>query len=453
MASGRTRAGSGAALACLVAALVYAPQCVAQAPAAAGADAALTFGAAIQAAVEAHPAIRTAAGQAEQAEEGIDAARAGYYPQLSAGVSTRASNGQISGYSDKQVHQASLTVTQMLYDFGKVEGAVGEARGLADAARARALLAADNVSREAASAWIEAHRQEALVEAAQAQLDGVANLKALVEERQAKGATSQSDVAQARSRWEGARSQLLAAQAQAMRWRLALMNVTQRAAPPAIAGDPPAALAQACAAPLEALDTSPPAVLAAESELSAAQAAQQSAKAQTLPTLALEGSMNKALNGASQIPGQPGTSTSLFVNFTAPLYEGGRGRSRERAAAHAAEAAEAAVRYARLSAKQQYQDARAQAEDQLNRLPVLEQRIASTRLTRDLYREQYLQLGTRSLLDLLNAEQEFHSSRFDQVQSEHDLARQRAECLFHTSRFAEVLGISSAALKTEGTHR
>lgn len=141
MASGRTRAGFGAATACLVAALIYAPHCVAQSPASAGAGAALTFGAAIEAAVETHSAIQKAVGQAEQAEEGIDAARAGYYPQPSAGVSTRASNGQISGYSDKQVRQASLTVTQMLYDFGKVEGAVGEAQGLAGAARARALRA------------------------------------------------------------------------------------------------------------------------------------------------------------------------------------------------------------------------------------------------------------------------------------------------------------------------
>ena len=72
------------------------------------------------------------------------------------------------------------------------------------------------------------------------------------------------------------------------------------------------------------------------------------------------------------------------------------------------------------------------------RLPVLDERIASIRTTRDLYREQYLQLGTRSLLDLLNAEQEYHSASFDRVDSGHEVQRLAVECLYQSGRMRTV---------------
>lgn len=448
-----TRSARCAALAALWAgaALLSPASAGAQAPLPEGAATALGMSAAVRQAVASHPSVRNAAGQALQADEGIAAARAGYYPQVSAGISSRTSNRQIEGYGGKRVHQASLSVSQMLYDFGKVDGAVGEAQGAAAAARARVLLAVDDVARDTAQAWVEVHRQQAMSEVAQAQVEGVRALAALVNERQAKGATSQSDVAQARSRLEGARTQLLSAEAQARRWRLNLMNLTQNAVLPGIAGEAPASLAGACTAQAELpAGSPPPAVLAAQADLEAVQAALRSADAQMLPTLSLEGAVDRGLDARSRQVGQQGTASSLMVNFSAPLYEGGRSRARQRAAAHAAEAAEAALGYARLSARQQLEDARAQSQDHAQRLPVLAERVASTRLTRDLYREQYLQLGTRSLLDLLNAEQEFHASRFEQVQSEHEIQRLGLECLYQSGRLRDAFGLADAAAVAQG---
>lgn len=406
---------------------------------------------AVRIAAATHPSVRNAAGQALQADEGIAAARSGYYPQVSAGVGSQAGNSQIEGYNGKQVHQASLSLSQMLYDFGKVDGAVGEAQASAAAARARVLLAVDNVARDTAQAWIQVDLQQAMGEVAQAQVDGVRALAALVRERQSKGATSQSDVAQAQSRLEAARTQLLSAQAQAQRWRLNLMNLTQSTTLPGIVGDAVASLNGACAAQVQPLDGAlPPSVLAARADLDAARAALRSAGAQLLPTLSLQGSVNRGLDAGSRPAGQQGVVSSLMVNFSAPLYEGGRSQARQRAAVRATEAAEAAVNYARLSAQQQLDDARAQSQGYAQRLPVLAERVASTRLTRDLYREQYLQLGTRSLLDLLNAEQEFHAARFEQVQSEREIERLAVECLYQSGRLREAFDLADAAAVAEG---
>ncbi|MGO4396136.1 TolC family outer membrane protein [Variovorax sp. M-6] len=428
-------------------------------PAAAGAQAALPPGSAralgmneaVRIAAASHPSVRNAAGQALVADEFIDAARSAYYPQVNAGISSSSGNVPIDGYSGRQAHQASLWVSQMLYDFGKVKGAVDEAQGAAVAARARVLLAIDNVTRDTAQAWVEVHRQQAMGNVAQAQVDGVRALAALVSERQSKGATSQSDVAQAQSRLEAARTQLLSAEAQAQRWRLNLMNLTQGTMPAGIAGEAPATLEGACGARAGALvGLLPPSVQLAQADLDTARAALRSADAQLLPTLSLEGSVNRGLNAGSRLPGQQSNVSSLMVNLSAPLYEGGRSQARQRAAVRVVEAAEAALAHAQLSARQQLADAQAQSQDHAQRMPVLNDRAASTRLTRDLYREQYLQLGSRSLLDLLNAEQEFHAARFDRVQSAHELQRLAMECLYQSGRLRDAFGLTDVAGAFEG---
>ena len=50
--------------------------------------------------------------------------------------------------------------------------------------------------------------------------------------------------------------------------------------------------------------------------------------------------------------------------------------------------------------------------------------------TKDLYRKQYLDLGTRSLVDLLNAEQEYHQARVEVLNSELDLKASQIECAY-----------------------
>ena len=398
---------------------------------------------AVRLAATSHPTVRNAVGQALQAGEGIAAARSDYYPQVSAGLSARTGNRQLQTDGRRQVHQASLSVTQMLYDFGKVSSAVNEAEASAAAARAKLLVVIDDVVRDTAQAWIEVHRQQALGEIAQAQVKGVQSLAGLVGERQAKGATSQSDVAQAQSRLEAARAQQLNTASQAERWRLNLMHLTQGRMPVDIAGEASAPLASACAAhPQTALPA--PTVQMAQAERDMAQAALRGADAQLLPTLSLNAGVNRGLESGARLAGQSGTESTLTVNFSAPLYEGGRSQARQRAALHAVEAAEAALGYAQLSVRQRLEDARVQSQGHAQRLPVLAARVHSTQRTRDLYREQYLQLGTRSLLDLLNAEQEFHGARFEQAESVHEVQRLAVECLYQSGRLREAFGLVDA---------
>ncbi|WP_225783761.1 TolC family outer membrane protein [Xenophilus sp. Marseille-Q4582] len=405
---------------------------------------------AVRAAAQTHPAVRGAARQILQADEGIAAARAGYYPQVRAGVGSQLSNRTISPYDSRRVHTASVSVSQMLYDFGKVASAVQEAEASVAATQAQALLSVDDVARETALAWLEVYRQQAMGEIARDQVRGVQALADLVMERERKGASSRSDVEQARSRVEAARAQVLDTAAQVRRWRISLMHLTGARSVGTIAGTPPAVLETACGAGAGADGAAPPAVRLAQAQREQAEAALRAADAQLLPTLSLDGSVSRGLDARSRLPGDNGLSTSVGLNFSAPLYEGGGNQARQRAAVHALGAADAALARARLVAAQELEDARAQAQGHAQRLPVLEARVASIRATRDLYRQQYLQLGTRSLLDLLNAEQEYHTVRFDHAASVHEQYRLGLLCLYHTDRLRTAFGLDALPAVADG---
>ena len=81
---------------------------------------------------------------------------------------------------------------------------------------------------------------------------------------------------------------------------------------------------------------------------------------------------------------------------------------------------------------------------------MIDERIASIKTTRDLYREQYLQLGTRSLLDLLNAEQEYHSASFDRVESTYEVQRLAVECLYQSGRMGQVFDLPAPVVAHTG---
>ncbi|MEJ1162798.1 TolC family outer membrane protein [Variovorax sp. CCNWLW186] len=408
---------------------------------------------AMRAAVEWHPSVRTTAQQILQAAEGIETARAGYYPQLRGGINSQLSNRNIGSYESRRLNTIELSVSQMLYDFGKVASAVQQAEASVAATKAQSLLSADDVARETAFSWIEIHRQKELAQIAREQIHGVQALADLVLERGRMGASSRSDVVQAQSRVEAARAQQLTADAQLARWRVNLMHLTGSRSQVDITDAPPAALDAACRAGTDTQQINPPAVQLADAQREIAKADLRAAEAQLLPTLSLEGSAGRGLDARSRLPGENGLNTTVGLNFSAPLYEGGGNQARKRAAAHALSAADAARAQAELAARQSLEDALAQSQGQVQRLPVLAARADSIRSTRDLYKQQYLQLGTRSLLDLLNAEQEYHAVRFEQVESAHELQRLSVQCLYQTGRLRAAFGIDDLSASVAGSVR
>ncbi|MGJ4729676.1 TolC family outer membrane protein [Luteimonas sp. SDU101] len=406
-------------------------------------SAVLDLNQAVAIAVEWHPSVRNAASYLLESVEAIDAARAGYYPQVRAGLASDYRNRDVPGYDSRRVHTFTVSVSQMLYDFGKVSSQVDRARAGREAAQARVLLAVDELARDTAHAWIEVRRYEQLLQLAQAQREGVSAIADLARERRAKGASALSDELQARAREEAAQANQLDIASQLERWRLQLRQLTGLSTLPATGGDADAVLSGACDVSAAASGPEVPAVLVAQADLRATRAELDNARAQSRPTISVDGSVSRGLDADSRMGHSHDSAIGLSVS--APLYQGGGHQARRRAAGHVLSAAEAALDHARLQASQGLTDAQSRARGHAGRNAVLGERAGSIEHTRDLYRQQYLDLGTRSLLDLLNAEQEFHGARVERAHNSHDLLRMQVDCLAGSGRLRPAFGLERRA--------
>lgn len=400
---------------------------------------------AVLAAAQWHPSIAEAIGNLYKQGEGINVARAGYYPQVSGGIRT----GYDSGYGGDRSSQAlNLSLKQMLYDFGKVDSAVDAAHAAAARAQANILLVVDDLARDTAYAWIETRRYEQLMVIAREQIKGVGDIAGMARQRSDMGASTRSDVVQAESRVEGARATLEEYQAQYERWRSTLAALLGRVAPPALAEETPPELNQACKRPPQA-DDRLPAVLMALALRAQSKAELAQAKAEAYPTLSLQPQVNHYLDNDYDRDNNrlDRTQAGIYLNLEVPIYQGGAISARSRAAGHALTAADSAEDAARLQARRGLAEAMAQTSGLGRRLSSLKARQASIKEARMLYGRQYLDLGTRPLLDLLNAEQEIYQSRFELAGTRSDLLRLDVDCLYNTGALRMALGLEGRNLQ------
>ncbi|HET9976435.1 MAG TPA: TolC family outer membrane protein [Burkholderiaceae bacterium] len=133
------------------------------------------------------------------------------------------------------------------------------------------------------------------------------------------------------------------------------------------------------------------------------------------------------------------TSAEVTLNWN--LYNGGSDLARIRQAAdginQAADLRDKACRDARQTAGIAFNDTRKYVEQ----LEALDRNVIAIEKARDAYRQQF-DIGQRSLLDLLNAENELYTARRAYANAEHDLLVAQARTLAATQRLTTQLGLT-----------
>jgi outer membrane protein, adhesin transport system len=388
---------------------------------------------AVRRAVDWHPAIREALGQVRQQGEVIAEARAGYLPSVGGGINLGAENGSSGDWGPK----FNLTATQMLYDFGKVSGKVEAETALRDARTAEFLASVDDVIRDTALAWVEVLRNDALTGVAREQISDVQSIGKLVEARTDSGASTRSDKLQAQARVQAAQSTALEIAGQKRRWDSTLGALLGGARATRMRANFPAALDRACTGSQPDWDTVPT-VIAAKSRQREADARVKLARADMLPTLALEASSRVKAWDPSDDP-----EYVIGLTIKGDLYNGGAFQARQNAAKYAAQVSEAAVATGRFDSQKTWIESAGQVASMRALLRSLASRQPMMRETRNIYQAQFLDLGTRTLLDVLNADQELHAARFDEINTRYDLYKLNIECGYSAGRLRDIFGLSS----------
>ncbi len=232
------------------------------------------------------------------------------------------------------------------------------------------------------------------------------------------GELTKTDLRQAESRL---------ARAQANRFQLEESLAQGRAAFARLTGDAPRRLQSpridwplppGIAAMLHLAETRAPEVIAAEYDVQEAKAEIQLNAGNLLPELNLVGNSGRSWGESATLPGRSDT-TQVTLQLSVPLYRSGADYARIRAARETREARADDLEEARHKAREAADNAwqaLATADAALN-ADDLEAKAAEKALEGV---KAEAEVGTRTTLDVLNAEQELLDARIDRLRSRHD---------------------------------
>jgi len=384
-------------------------------------------------AVAIHPSVAAALSSVAEQRAKVEQVRAGWKPQIRGGLTAGRS------FTNSNAQQASVSASQLLYDFGKLDASILQAAAVLGQQESKLMQSVDDVALDTAVAVLDVVRHARLVREAQSLVAGLEEVLRLASARAKAGAATQVDPTTARARLDGAQVILLTSQsrldqAQARLRQLLGANSPLQAAQWDGLHDPSTALQMRPSG--EAWGQLPadaaffdgaPALALARSELQAAEAALVVSRAARLPAVSLEAGVGQPLDRATRA--LSGTDTSLTINLNAPIYQGGAGDAQVQSATFAVQAATERLNNARQQVTQKWRDAELQLQGLVARQPSLAARRDRIQESRALFREQYLQLGTRSILDFLNAEQELHSASVELVNQSMDAMQARFQVL------------------------
>lgn len=405
-----------------------------------------SFAAIAQRSLRAHPDIQARRAAYEAQGFGVTAAGAPFRPRIDLiantgqGRSPRvdAAGGTVSETGTSRA--ATLSLRQPLFDGSEVASETERQARLGNVRFFELRQSEDALLLEMARAWIDVERQRSLIELAEDNLAAHEKLVALVQTRVSAGVGRGADLDQAQSRLSSARLSLSSdmgalGEAAARFQRSALIVPPTRLAPILL---PPAALPASEADVLAAAVAASPNLRSAAENNAALDAEVNVRRAAFWPRVALEGRHDLAARTPLM---RDAASSSLLLTFNYNLYAGGGDVAREQDTIMRVSAARQQFQDALVSLRQAVATSWAEATRQLAMNRNAQSYAESVARTRDAYRVQF-DIGQRSLLDLLNTENELAQARRQEINSRVDAVQAQLRLLALSGRLFSVFGLA-----------
>ena len=397
---------------------------------------------AVQIAVERNPDISQTLATLAAQNANIDVAKAGYYPQLSGGVST----GNLGKKGRRGEQLLTLSAAQMLYDFGKVRSGVDTEKAKVFVEQANVLVKIDDISLDVAQTIINIQRYQKLIQIANQQIAGIKRIQEMANLRARAGISSQADPVQAQSYLQSAQSALIAQQSllsQSQQHLYTLLGFDTRN----IQWTMPEDLVREADLYAEPQFNTIPQMIAAQAGIEVARNQKLQTKVSNYPTLSVRGELSQALHGRNPNNDKDGGfDSAIMLEASSQFYQGGATASKMRAASFAEEAARAQVNAVYLKVLDQIRTSREQIDNRQRQMQVLAGQQSITIRTRELYQEQY-KLGTRTLVDLLNAEQAIHSANSEVETARYDIYSSIAQYIAATGRSRQAYDLNNIKIQ------
>jgi outer membrane protein/adhesin transport system outer membrane protein len=364
------------------------------------------------------PALEASRAQARATDEGIAQALSGYRPTVRATGSIQNSRASLEPFGltiIRQPKSLAVEAVQPLFAGGGTVSAVRQARARSDAQRFRLQATEQDVLLNAATAHLDVVSNQALVDLANNNVEVLQRQLQAARDRFEVGEITRTDVAQAESRLSGAVANRISAEGQLRVARARYTRAVGEAPVRPLSGPFPFPLPTSLEEALQTAEASNPDLLAAQSLERAARAAIGVETAALLPRLELQGSASRSWEPQFGIRRED--EARFLVVLTIPFYEAGLARSQVREARQIASQTrfqfDDAKRQVRAETVAAWRDLEStQAQIVSRRAQVRAAEVAFEGVT------QETQVGQRTTLDLLDAEQELFSARANLVVAE-----------------------------------
>jgi outer membrane protein len=357
-------------------------------------------------------------------DENVPIARSGYLPQISAEGTinyqnthnrpdTSGSNGSIYPQTYKG------TISENLFNGFQTYHAVNAAEATVRSGRETLRDTERTVLLQAVTAYMDVVRDSAIIGLQESNVQVLSRELKATQDRFSVGEVTKTDVAQAQARRAGAVSQLDLARANLRTSRATFEQVVGH--PPSNLRDqhpPEKLLPKALADAIGVSVRENPLVLSALYKEEAARYTVDQIRGQLLPSLDVTATIQDTIEPSKFIAEQ--TQGVVTGRLTVPLYEGGRVYAQVRQAKHQHVAALQVVEQTRTQVQQavtqawsQLQAARAQLESDRTQVNANRTALAGVR--------EEERVGQRTLLDVLNAEQEYLNSQVNLITDKRNL--------------------------------
>ncbi|MBL8700312.1 MAG: TolC family outer membrane protein [Alphaproteobacteria bacterium] len=406
-----------------------------------------------QQAVKTNPRLDVVTNNRQAVEQELARARGQYLPQvdLRAGVGPEWSeNGTTRARGDNWAYrtrrESGVFVTQRLFDGWETDSEVERQKARGQSAARRVGETSEIVALDAIEAHIDVLRQRELVRLAQDNLEVHRRILGRVRQRAGNGAAPMADVDQARARLENADAILIET-------RGALEDAENRYE--FIVHRRPGALGPA-EFPRQALDRASSADAAVErarrqnrtlriteSDVVVAEREIDAADAPFYPRVNLEvgATRNRDIDGAKG----DDNDVSALVVMRWNLYRGGSDIAQRRVALGRMSQAMAQRQVAARNAEEEARRSWVQYTTANDRLQPLRNAIDRNRRVRNAYNDQFFNQGQRSLIDVLNAENELFVSRGRLVSADQTRTFSAYRLLAAMGDLVDVLGLEIPA--------
>lgn len=369
-----------------------------------------------------HPAINSAVQEVRSRNYEVAAAESTYYPSISlnAGLGYESVNNPLRN-ADSEFYGAGIALRQIVFDGFSRNSEVERQNARLSSAKSEALAALENEALMASRAYVDVLRYQELVELAVEARIRHQEIQSQMEERFASGLSSQADRSQVAARLALVDANLNTAQANFQDSQAAFLRtvgyrprVSNMSFPPQMMGGQPLDMASE----LEGALRHNPVLEAATADVRAAQSQFTASKSERYPIVNLEAGVNRYEN----VGGLEGADQDAYValRFEYTLFDGNGRNSREQSASHQLDKARAIRDDTHLQVMESVRLAVNAHRALQQSVEIQENYVEMARLTRDSYDDQY-SIGNRSLIDLLNAENELVNAQRGLINSVADL--------------------------------